>query len=104
MKWDYAELSKMASQNGGPEKLVETLIESGKASGRAEGKKTGRLQMLPLIILAGAAAWGYSKYKELKKRKNAKDEQRVEEAKCELINGINEYDANHIDMDKVPEN
>ena len=30
MAWDYAELSKMAKANGGPEKLVDLLINSGK--------------------------------------------------------------------------
>ena len=30
MAWDYAELSKLAKANGGPEKLVDSLINSGK--------------------------------------------------------------------------
>lgn len=30
MAWNYAELSKMAKANGGPEKLVDLLINSGK--------------------------------------------------------------------------
>jgi hypothetical protein len=30
MAWDYAELSKMAKANGGPEKLMDILINSGK--------------------------------------------------------------------------
>lgn len=30
MAWDYAELSKMAKANGGPEKLMDVLINSGK--------------------------------------------------------------------------
>ena len=30
MAWDYAELLKMAKANGGPEKLVDLLINSGK--------------------------------------------------------------------------
>lgn len=30
MVWDYAELSKMAKENGGPEKFVDFHINSGK--------------------------------------------------------------------------
>ena len=30
MAWDYAELSKMAKENGVPEKFVDLLINSGK--------------------------------------------------------------------------
>jgi len=29
MAWNYAELSKMAKANGGPENLVELLVKSG---------------------------------------------------------------------------
>jgi len=30
MSWSYAELSKLAKENGGPEKLVDLLVNSGK--------------------------------------------------------------------------
>ena len=29
MAWNYAELSKLAKANGGPEKLIELLVKSG---------------------------------------------------------------------------
>ena len=42
--WNYAKLSKLAHSVGGPEKLVEKLIESGASK--------GRLQMIPVILAA----------------------------------------------------
>ena len=100
MSWDYAELSKMASENGGPAKLVDTLVESG----RLEGVKTGRKEMIPFILLAALGVWGYDKYKDWKNNKKKEDNQKAEDAKRELIDGINEYDANHIDTNGELEN
>lgn len=43
MKWNYAELSKMAKSAGGPEVLAEVLIQSGKN------------KMIPWVIFAGVS-------------------------------------------------
>lgn len=100
MSWDYAELSKLAKEAGGPERFVEALSEASKAEGRAE--------MEPWIVaaLAGGTGLGvglcigvtkainYFK----KKRKESRDA--VEAAKEKLISEIKEYDATHTDVEK----
>lgn len=87
MAWDYAELSKMAKANGGPEKLVDVLIDSGKR------------KMFPW--LGAAVAVGVATtivvqeaYKYLSKKKSESDAE-LELAKQELIQGIKDYDATH---------
>jgi hypothetical protein len=85
MAWNYAELSKMAKNNGGPEKLVEILVKSGKK------------KVLPWVGVAFAGGVfltvGVQKiinYFSQKKGISATD---VESAKKELIQGIKDYDA-----------
>lgn len=85
MSWNYAELSQLAKEAGGPEKLVEQLIESGKASGRTE--------MLPLVAAAAAAGFGIAKLIDHFTTKVKESKAAVEEAKAEIIQGIKEYDA-----------
>ena len=82
MAWDYAELSKAAKEAGGPEKLMDLLIEAGKDSGHKE--------MLPIVGIAlGIGALGYA---GISKKISP---EAVEAAKAELIKGIEEYDAAH---------
>ena len=89
MAWDYAELSKAAKEAGGPEKLMDLLIES--------GKNTGHKEMLPVVGIAlGIGALGYagiSKLVKFFKEKKDISPEAVEAAKAELIKGIEEYDA-----------
>ena len=85
MAWNYAELSKMAKENGGPEKLVEILINSGKK------------QMVPWLgaAVAGGVALTVATQQVIKyfSEKKAQSDIAVEEAKQELIQGIKNYDA-----------
>lgn len=91
MAWNYAELSKAAKEAGGPEKLMDLLIES--------GKDTGHKEMLPVVGIAlGIGALGYagiSKLVKFFKKKKKISPEAVEAAKAELIKGIEEYDAAH---------
>lgn len=91
MAWDYAELSMAAKEAGGPEKLMDLLIESGKDAGHKE--------MLPVVGIAlGIGALGYagiSKLVKFFKKKKEISPEAVEAAKAELIKGIEEYDAAH---------
>lgn len=94
MAWDYAELSKAAKEVGGPEKLMDFLVES--------GKNTGHKEMLPLVgITVGIGALGYAGINKLvkffKKREKISPEA-VEAAKKELVQGIKEYGAKHPDV------
>ena len=85
MAWDYAELSKMAKANGGPEKLIDVLINSGKK------------EIFPWLGVAAAVGAVTTiavqkVYKYLSDRK-AKSDIELELAKQELIQGIKDYDA-----------
>lgn len=81
--WDYADLSVLAKANGGPEALVDKLVNSGK------------VKMLPWLGVAfgfGAIAlklWQY--FKQLKAKSTAE----LEAAKQEIIQGIRAYDDAH---------
>lgn len=87
MKWNYAELSKLAKENGGPEKLVELLVDSGKKS------------VYPWVGVAftGGVVLTIGVQNAIKylKEKRKTSSLAVEEAKQELIQGIKEYDASH---------
>ncbi len=82
--WDYAELSKLAKENGGPENLVNILVESGKK------------QMIPWLGVALATGVvvtvGVQKAVAYLKEKRKESEKEAELAKQELIRGIKEYD------------
>ncbi len=73
MAWDYAELSKLAKENGGPEKLVEILI------------KSGEKRVLPWVgvALAGGVVLtiGVQKIVNYFSQKNFKSNAEVESAK-----------------------
>lgn len=88
MAWNYAELSKAAKEAGGPEKLMDLLVESGKVAGRKE--------MLPVVGIAiGIGTLGYAGISKLVKFFRKKEEispEVVEAAKQELIQGIKDYD------------
>lgn len=87
MAWNYAVLSKLAKANGGPEKLVDLLINSGKR------------KMFPWIwvaltvgVLGTIAVQKVYRYLSGKKAESAI---KVELAKQELIQGIKDYDKTH---------
>lgn len=88
MSWNYAELSKMAKANGGPEKLVDLLINSGKK------------KMIPWIGAAIAATVGTTiavqKAHKYLSDKKAKSDTELELVKQELIQGIKDYDESSI--------
>jgi hypothetical protein len=85
MAWNYAELSKMAKDSGGPEKLVELLV------------KSGEKKMLPWVGAAFAGGItltvGVQKTMDYLVQKKAISTAEVESAKKELIQGIKKYDA-----------
>jgi len=85
MAWNYAELSKLAKANGGPEKLVDLLV------------KSGEKKVLPWVgvAFAGGIALTVSVKKiiEYFSNKKAISTAEIESAKKELIQGIKDYDA-----------
>jgi hypothetical protein len=87
MTWDYAELSKMAKKNGGPEKLVEILVKSGE---KKVFPWAGVAFVVGIILTLGVQKT--KRYFSQKKNISVAD---VELAKEELIQGIKDYDAAH---------
>ncbi len=85
MGWNYAELSKLAKANGGPEKLVDLLI------------KSGEKKVLPWVGVAFAGGIvltiGIQKIIEYFSHKKTISSDEVESAKKEVIQGIKDYDA-----------
>ena len=86
MSWDYAELSHMAKEAGGPDLLLSTLESAARSQGRIEGAGIGAL-VAGAVLTGGALI--YSQY--------TKRKQRAADAKTALVTGINEYDAEHSD-------
>lgn len=80
MSWDYAELSHMAKEAGGPDMLLSTLKNGARSQGRIEGAGIGAL-------VAGAVITGavmiYNKYNQKKAMTVVAEE--------ELTKGILEY-------------
>ncbi len=89
MSWNYAELSKRAKEVGGPEQLVNVLIDSGKA--------TGRKEMVPvsiaMLLLGSVLKWAYDVISEKCKQNELVAAKKVETAKEEYLKGIRDYDA-----------
>ncbi|MBQ2759725.1 MAG: hypothetical protein IJE93_08155 [Clostridia bacterium] len=82
--WDYAKLSQLAKEHGGPENLINDII------------KFGKIEMLPWIgvaAVAGSAATIFGKKAYLfAKEKYQEYKIKMELAKNELVEGVNEYD------------
>ena len=85
--WDYAELSKLAKQTGGAEKCIEIIEKSSRSAGKVE--------MIPVVIGAVALTAVTMKAIEYFKAKRKQSQAELEQAKQELIDGINQYNAEH---------
>ena len=85
--WDYANLLKDAKVAGGPEKLVEIIEKA--------GEKNGMMKMVPAVIGAVAVTAITMKAIEYFKAKRKQSQAELEQAKQELIDGINQYNAEH---------
>lgn len=89
MHWDYADLSKLAKESGGPELLLNTIMESGRKKGRAE--------MVPWLL--GTFAVGcvfcsaYNKIISNFRKQRQENQRAVDTARAEIIQGIKAYDA-----------
>ena len=103
--WDYAKLSKLAKENGGPEALIEKLISAsakqaseisyvkGVDIGYTKGVKD---TLCVVFVLAGLSLLSYFLYKRYIKKliKQIQDTHagEIDALKQELIDGINDYD------------
>lgn len=97
MSWDYADLSKQASAAGGPQALVNKIEEGGRQKGRDE--------MKPVVILTGIFSFVggvvIPKIYHHFKGKRAAIQTESENAKTELINGIEDYDNTQQDNEQA---
>lgn len=89
MLWDYAELSKMASVEGGPEELVNKLFN--------DGVEQGHKEMLPFLFLFFGGGIliekGVNYYMERRKKRKMD----IEKTEKELVQGIKDYDNHSVD-------
>jgi hypothetical protein len=90
MSWVYAELSKMAKANGGPEKLVDLLFNSGK-------RKMFRWLGVAAAVGVATTVVVQQAYKYLFDKK-AESNTEMELAKQELIQVIKDYDVTHAEV------
>ena len=90
--WDYAELSRMAKEAGGPAAFIKMIKDAAKEAGVHLGRIQGSIFTIGLLaLLAGI----YKLLKIFFGKKETIPEQEVKEAEKNLINGINEYDKCH---------
>ena len=68
--WNYAQLSKLASQLGGPEEMIRLIKKS--------GVTRGRLEMLPLAFVLAAISSGITWYMTYKSQKVEEEAQHAE--------------------------
>lgn len=81
MSWDYADLSHMAKEAGGPDLLLSALEKNARGQGRIEGVGIGAIVAGSLFAGAALIYGQYAKKKTL-----------ANEAKAELVNGIHTYE------------
>lgn len=98
--WDYAELSKMAKEAGGPYQLTQRLIEA--------GVQKGEHKMYPFVggalLLGALGSYAGNKIVTYFKKKKQESEAELEETRKELIEGINKYDTKCEGKASVTEN
>ncbi len=104
MSWDYADLSKAASEAGGPKKYLEQLEKNSREIGRLEGQESMQ-PWLKVAVGAGVAIGigGAALFNKVKNHIKAKKEEKqrgIDEAKEELIKGIEAYDKGSSDDDQ----
>lgn len=86
--WDYALLSERAKAAGGPEKLVEQLVEQGRQMGV---KQTWSKIGIGIGITGAAAGLSAIVYYVANAVAQKKKKDEIEKLKAELIQGIKEY-------------
>ncbi len=91
--WNYAELSKVAKVAGGPEKYVEMLELASKEAGKREMLPWLGVATVGASLLTAATIKAIAYFKSKKKKNGAV----IAEAKEEIIKGIKEYDATHLE-------
>lgn len=110
MEWDYAKLSVLAKQNGGPDKLIDKIVSTSKMKGYKIGFSKGievgyskgvKDTLIVVFILASVsliAYWSYKHYlKKVIKQISNLSSSELEKTKKQLIDGINDYNNKNIE-------
>ena len=108
--WDYAKLSKLAKQNGGPKALLDKIITASKCKGYnigfAKGLDAGYNKgvsdtLCVVFIIVGVSLVTHFSYKlyikKIIKRFKETPSNKIEEAKKKLIVGIDNYNRGQED-------
>ena len=109
-EWNYAKLSALAKQNGGPEALLDKMITASKQKGYnigfVKGLDAGYSKgvsdtLCVVFIIVGVSVVAYFSYKlyirKMIKRLEEMPSDEIEETKKKLIEGIENYDRMHGD-------
>ena len=107
-KWNYAKLSALAKQNGGPEALLDKIIAASKQKGYrvgfVKGMDAGHSKgvsdtLCVVFIIVGASLVAYFSYKlyvrKVIKHLKEMSSDEIEETKKKLVEGIENYDRMH---------
>jgi len=86
--WNYAQLSMLARQLGGPEEMIRLIRKAGVAQ--------GRLEMLPLALVFAAISSGITWYLTYKNQKAEEEAERAE-AKILRMTTIERSDPDNAD-------
>ena len=91
MSWDYADMSKQASAAGGPQAFVDKIEEGGRQKGRDEMKPYIWIASATAAVITAVAAKTISYFKS----KKVAVQTESENAKAEIIKGIEDYENTH---------
>ena len=102
MAWDYAELSSMAKENGGPQALIDqlqkTAFEEGKAQGKEEMEPILALTIVAAVGVGSLITWGFQKLRNCYEQKKSRQKE-LENIKKELIQKMTESDSEELHAD-----
>lgn len=119
--WDYADLSKLASANGGPQELLKKYATLYMKKGATSKNPVIVAVGVVCLALGSGSMWAYGKYKQKKAldtASEAADNAEIKKVEKELISGMeitqetesgertetNEVDASQEDDDAKEEN
>lgn len=103
-KWDYAELSKVAKEHGGPQNFLDEYGDSRYSEGYTDGEGDGLTKgLIGGLSIGGLFVFGVIICEKIKIYISSRREQKAiantkaQAAKQEIIDAVEKYDAEHLD-------
>ena len=97
--WNYAALSKMAKENGGPEELIRKIVSISFSKGMREGNKNVTkacfITGVACATITGLTCATIVLVRDKRKKKEELKAKELAESENQLINGIYVYDETH---------